>query len=67
MLIGRERNDELAREIVALTMLGKVGTSVSNLDELYKRWRFKKGRAEQMRTPVPLSTTTGAEGSILIV
>jgi hypothetical protein len=53
-------------ERFALTMLGKVGTSVSNLDELYKRWRFKKGKAEQIRTPVPLSTTTGAEGSILI-
>jgi hypothetical protein len=57
----------LVREIFALTMLGKVGTSVSNLDELHKRWRIKRGRVEQMRTPVPLSTTTGAEGSILIV
>ena len=34
---------------------------------IYKRWRFKKGKTEQIRTPVPLSTTTGAEGSILIV
>lgn len=48
-------------------MLGKVGASVSDLDELYKRWRFKKGKTEHIRTPVPLSTTTGAEGSILIV
>jgi len=46
VLIGWERNDKLAREIIALTMLGKVGTSVSNLDALYKRWRFKKGEAE---------------------
>lgn len=61
MLIG------LAREIIALTMLGKVGTSVSDLDELYKRWRFKEGKVEENHTPVPLSTTKGAEGSILIV
>ena len=47
-------------------MLGKVGTSVSNLDELYKRWCFKEGNYEHIRTPVPLSTTTGAEGSISI-
>ena len=36
----------MAREIVALTMLGKVGTSVSDFDELYKHWRFKRGKAE---------------------
>lgn len=67
MLIGREGNHKLAREIIALTMLGKVGTSVSDLDELYKRWSFKKNKAKQIHTPVPLSTTTGAEGSILMV
>ncbi len=65
--MGGRETIGFARKILVLTMLGKVGTSVSNLDELYKRWRFKKGKAEQIRTPVPLSTTTGAEGSILIV
>ena len=48
-------------------MLGKVRTSVSNLDELYKSWRLKEGKVEENHTPVPLSTTKGAEGSILIV
>jgi len=67
MLIERERNDKLAGEIIALTMLGKIGTSVSDLDELNKRWRFKRGEAGQNRTPVPLSTTKGAEGSIFVV
>ena len=57
----------MARETIALTMLGKVGTSVSDLDELYEHWRLEKGKTEQIRTPVPLSTTTGAEGSISIV
>lgn len=64
---GRERDDKLASEIIALTMLGKIGTSVSDLDELYKRWRFKKSKAEHNRTPVPLSTTKGAKGSIFVV
>jgi len=60
-------NDKLARRIIALTMLGKVRTSVSDFDELYKRKASKRAKLiviEQMRTPVPLSTTKGAEGSI---
>ncbi len=75
MLLGEERagtrrregNETLAEGIIALTMLGKVGTSVSYFDELYKCNAPTRARlviAEQMRTPVLLSTTKGAEGSI---
>ena len=50
-----------------LTMLGKVGTGVSDLDELQKgraSEREKPMMVKGMPTPVPLSTTKGAEGSI---
>jgi hypothetical protein len=58
----------LAGRTIALTMLGKVRTSVSDFDELYKRKASKRAKLiiiERMRTPVPLSTTKGAERSIL--
>ena len=53
--------------LFALTMLGKVGTGVSDLDELQKGRASERERpmmVEGMPTPVPLSTTKGAEGSI---
>ena len=63
---GREISS-LGRGIV-LTVLGKVGASITDFDELYER---KISGAStlivecRMLTPVPLSTTRGAEESML--
>jgi hypothetical protein len=61
MSLGRKQGE------IVLTMLGKVGTSVSDLDELKKRSVSERAKTYHRRvlTPVPLSTTKGAEGSML--
>ena len=62
------RKEKLDGGAIALTMLGKVGSCVSDLDELWKRSASERARlviAKRVPTPVPLSTTKGAEGSII--
>jgi hypothetical protein len=50
-------------------MLWKIGAGISDLDELYGRkasYRLTLVVREQMPTPVPLSTTIGTEGSMIL-